>query len=220
MVDCQRSLDYTPQMQDAPRRPGRPTVPTERPWLLERARSAFAESGYAGTSLAHIAERTGLRKPSLLHHFGTKEALYVEAMEDLVRRLAQPVLEVAQRPGTFLERLDALTGAVVDALAAEPDAAALLVREVIDRGPYWRGPGQRPMLAALRMARIFLLEGLPEDVDVDAALRAILGLHVLGFATRELTSALEESDPYDARPLAHWRTQAIGMVRRLCGLAA
>ena len=205
-------------MREAPRRAGRPSVSVDRGWLLERARSVFARAGYAGASLRVIAESTGLRKASLLYHFRSKEVLYVEAMEDLVRRLAAPVLEVARRTGPFDERLNALTLAVIDALAAEPEAAALLVREVVDRGPYWSGDGRRPMLAALRMARIFLLEGLPADRDVDAVLRAILGMHVLSFAVADLTEELEERSPYAPGALAAWRLSLVGMVRAVCGL--
>lgn len=207
-------------MRENPRRPGRPSVPVDRQWLLERARTVFAKSGYAGTSLSAIAEATGLRKASLLHRFHTKEALYIEAMQDLVRRVAAPVLEVAQRLGPFPERLDALTLAVVDALAAEPEAAALLVREVVDGGPYWRGEGRRPMIAALRMARIFLIEGLAPGADVDSVLRAILGMHVLTFATSELTHELADQDPYAPEALQRWRGSLVRMVRAVCGLPA
>jgi len=54
------------------------TARTGRKRLLEAAAVLFAQSGYQAVSVAQILELSGLKAPSLYHHFGDKEGLYVE----------------------------------------------------------------------------------------------------------------------------------------------
>ncbi|MCW2917798.1 MAG: transcriptional regulator, TetR family [Actinomycetia bacterium] len=64
------------------RRPGRRPGPTEtRETILASARALFAEKGYDGASARSIARAAGV-DPALVHHFfGSKEGLFVAAME-------------------------------------------------------------------------------------------------------------------------------------------
>src|SRR5215218_829879 len=61
----------------------------KREEILEAALRIVAQKGYNGATIRTLADAVGLSKTGLLHHFGTKEELFVEILrrrdaEDLV----------------------------------------------------------------------------------------------------------------------------------------
>jgi len=70
-------------VSDAPaRRPGRRSGPTvSRGDILAAARRLFAERGYDGATIRAIAQEAGVDAALVHHFFGTKEQVFVAAME-------------------------------------------------------------------------------------------------------------------------------------------
>jgi TetR/AcrR family transcriptional repressor of nem operon len=55
---------------------------TTREEILSVARNLIQTRSYLGFSFQDVAEQVGIRKPSLYHHFPTKEALGVEVLHE------------------------------------------------------------------------------------------------------------------------------------------
>jgi len=73
--------------------------------LIERVAARLAESGLAGTGLRDLAAAAGVSHRTLLYHFGSRDALIVEAL-GLMRERQAEMVEVAwsnaaSRPAAF-----------------------------------------------------------------------------------------------------------------------
>ena len=105
-------------------------IPT-RVRILTAAEEVFGEHGYVDARLEDIAGIAGIRRPSLLYHFRSKDLLYTEVVHQLFAALRQ-VFDDAVRPaGTFEDRLLTLMQAYLDFIAARPAFAPLVLREII-----------------------------------------------------------------------------------------
>ncbi len=209
-------------ISDVARRAGRPSNPVPREVLIGAAVVCFANAGYAAASLGRIAEDTGIRKSSLLHRFGSKEALYLEALSTVLGRLGGMVAEAGAGPGDFADRLDRLGIVITDYLFEERRAATLLFREVMDRGPFFTGPGGEVFRAILREAVAFLEAGCAagelDCSDPADAVMSICGLHLTYFAIHELSEEVRGEPIFTPTALARRRREVTTQVRQICGV--
>jgi AcrR family transcriptional regulator len=84
-----------PSTSRAPRRGRRPGAPDTRAAILDAARTSFAERGFAGTTMRGVASSAGVDSALIHHYFGTKDDLFVAAMELPLdpRQVLGPALE-------------------------------------------------------------------------------------------------------------------------------
>ncbi|MEO1331051.1 MAG: TetR/AcrR family transcriptional regulator [Pseudomonadota bacterium] len=81
--------------------------------ILGRLFELFRETGYAGASMSDIARVTGLKAPSLYHHFPGGKAEMAEAVADSAAdALGATVLAALDAPGERSERIGAMLDAV------------------------------------------------------------------------------------------------------------
>lgn len=100
--------------------------------ILNEATHLFAAQGVDGTALQEIADAVGVRKPSLLYHFPSKEALHRGVLEHLLSRWSEIVPRLLHAVARE-DRFDAILDATIEFFAADGDRARLLLREALDR---------------------------------------------------------------------------------------
>lgn len=140
--------------------------------ILATARSSFAQHGFGATSLDALADQLGVRKQTILYHFGSKEGLLYAVIDQAVSTFSDALLGAAERAPAGPPRVRALAGAVFRLSADEPELLELL-REVNRLGP----PASTRLTAALAPLVDRASEFVPR--------RTLLGAYamVIGMAT-------------------------------------
>ena len=174
---------------------GTHSVPTEQR-ILEAAEEEFGRNGYESARLEDIAKTASIRRPSLLYHFKSKEALYAKVVHGLFDALRKVL--VASMTGTvgatFTDQVEALALGFTTFVEERPAFSPIVAREIVDG----RGPAREILLKEIAPL-LGLVEAwveqqgsreLPEGVSVRAALMQIVSDVLLRSSSGPLRVAL------------------------------
>lgn len=109
-------------------------VLSTRDAIIVEARRCFAQHGYEGTSLNEIAEAVGIRRPSLLHHFPSKDALYAEVFRISLDEWSVRVEEAVVRSVEGWQKVDLVITTGFRFFQENPEFVRIISREAIDDG--------------------------------------------------------------------------------------
>jgi len=142
--------------------------------ILEAAEQVFAEQGYGPAKLADIAARAGIRRPSLLYHFKSKEELYGATVQRAFSNLGDVLRAAMLSEGSFDDQLLETAERYAAFLEQNVQVARIVMRELLDsEGP---GPGTEILMNQVAplvdAVEVFIATQGDETISDGAPIRA------------------------------------------------
>ena len=103
--------------------------------ILDVACRAFGESGFAGTSVADVAEAAGISKPLIYNYFGSKEGLYAACVQHAAEVLTAEIERTAASGTVGLARAVVTLDGMFRVLAPQPWLWRLVFDPTAPRDP-------------------------------------------------------------------------------------
>jgi AcrR family transcriptional regulator len=148
--------------------------------IIRAAVHLFNQNGYHATSMQDIARAVAIRKPSLYHHFDSKEAILLAILDTGMERLITQLETVVSSDQPCTSKLHAAIHCHATTIAHNLEGASVFLRE--DRGlgdEYLRRYlTRRDHFEGLirRIVQQGVTEGVFRQVDVAIAVNAVLGM--------------------------------------------
>ncbi len=168
--------------------PDRQLIMDVRAQLLEAATKLFAAKGFDGTSLKDIADVVGIRKPSLLYHFPSKNDLRLAVLDGLLERWNDILPKLLMAAAGGEDRFETIVRETVTFFNDDPDRARLLMREILDRPEDMRTRLEEHVAPWVNVVADYIRKGqrsgeLHHNVDPEAYILQVVNLIVSGVAS-------------------------------------
>ena len=195
----------------------RPTDTRDR--VLQVAQVLFAERGYRGTSLRDIAKRIGIKAPSLLHHFPSKQQLYLAVLDKMFESLEDAANAIAWGRESRQERMRQAVADAIDFIASHPDFVRIMWKEMADESGVGRQVLKRRLPPLFSTAVNFIFRGQREgeflpEVDPLHFMWSLNSITIGYFTTAAMIRRLWSMNLLEPAMIERRKREVIDMVER------
>lgn len=161
---------------------GQATREVRRVQIKDAALQVFADEGYHATSVSDLVKAAGVARGTFYLYFDSKDALFLELLDDLIAELRTGIKGVDPSPGkpSVREQLPAVVQRVLTAVTANRALTRILFREAIglDAAVDERLATFNESIHGYVLRALALGQGMGvvrDGVDVDVAATCIVG---------------------------------------------
>ncbi len=193
--------------------------PDTRDRVLSVALGLFAEHGYRGTSLRDIARRIGIKAPSLLHHFPSKEQLYIAVLDRIFEGMEESAQNVLSGRGGYQECCRTAIIGAIDHIASRPDSMRIIWHEMTEESGVGRQLLKRRVPPLFAMGVNFIFRGqrageFREEVDPFHFLLSLNSITIGFFTTAAMVKRLWNNNLLEPAVIERRKREVIDMVER------
>ncbi len=148
--------------------------------ILQAAIHLFNHNGYHATSMQDIARAVAIKKPSLYHHFESKEAILLEILETGMAQLISEMEGIVNSDVPADRKLRDAIQSHARIIAENPEGAAVFMREDRGLGDAYLERYLTSRDRFEKLVRHIVQEGMEQGVfrqtDVTIIVKAVLGM--------------------------------------------
>jgi TetR/AcrR family transcriptional regulator len=187
--------------------------------VLQTAQALFAERGYRATSLRDIAKRIGIKAPSLLHHFPSKQQLYTAVLDRMFETIEERANAIAWGRESPQERMRQAVSDAIDFIASRPDFVRIMWKEMADESGVGRPVLKRRLPPLFSIALNFIFRGQREgafrpEVDPQHFMWSLNSITLGYFTTAAQVRRLWNVNLLEPTMIERRKREVIDMVER------